>query len=133
MTSNKGRMMAESNPILVGVEGFVVGEEFQLEHGKSLIVGRSRSCDVSLRHCAKWLQLDPDERDLEQDFKTVSRKHMRVTYYNVNSIEIEDLSSNGTFVDGKRIDRILISDIKEKQHEILLGTQERFRLEWKEA
>ena len=48
-----------------------------------------------------------------------------------NSIELEDLSSNGTFVDGKRIDRLVITDVKETPHEILLGAGDAFRLEWR--
>ena len=123
--------MPDPCPVLVGIEGFVLGEEHSLKHGKTMVIGRSRTCDVSLRRCLRWLQLEPDQRDEEKDFKTVSRKHFRVTFYNANSIEIEDLSSNGTFIDGKRIDRVLISDIKERDHEILLGTRERFKLAWK--
>jgi len=123
--------MAESCPVLVGVDGFVAGEEIPLQYGKTIIVGRSRSCDISLRRCPRWRELPVEERETEADFKTVSRKHLRVTFYNANSIELEDLSSNGTFVDGKRIERILISDLKEREHEILLGTKERFSLAWK--
>ena len=124
--------MADAGPVLAGVDGIIAGEEFPLEYGRSLVVGRSRSCDISLRRCQNWLDLDEDEREDEKDFKTVSRKHCRVSFYNANSIEIEDLSSNGTFVDGKRVDRILIRDVKEQDHEILLGTRERFRLTWKD-
>jgi pSer/pThr/pTyr-binding forkhead associated (FHA) protein len=123
--------MAAEGPVLIGVEGFVQGEEYPLDYGQTLIIGRSRSCDISLRRCPKWLEQNPANRDETKDFKTVSRKHVRVSFYNANSIEIEDLSSNGTFVDGKRVDRILISDIKERGHELLLGTRERFKLVWR--
>ncbi|NQT88015.1 FHA domain-containing protein, partial [bacterium] len=45
--------------------------------------------------------------------------------------EVEDLSSNGTFVDGRRISRTVITDLRERSYELLLGTRERFRLEWR--
>ena len=122
--------MATEGPALIGIEGFVQGEVYPLQYGQSVIIGRSRSCDISLRRCRRWLELDPASRNAEKDFKTVSRKHVRISFHNANSIEIEDLSSNGTFVDGKRIDRTLISDIKERDHEILLGTREKFKLCW---
>ncbi|MBI2191411.1 MAG: FHA domain-containing protein [Planctomycetes bacterium] len=123
--------MENEGPILIGIAGLIEGEQYPLQYGQSVVIGRSRSCDISLRKCARWQELPPEERNEEKDFKTVSRKHVRITFYNANSIEIEDLSSNGTFVDGQRVDRVLISDIKERDHEIQLGTQERFRLSWR--
>ena len=56
---------------------------------------------------------------------------MRISYYNANSIEVEDLSSNGTFVNGRRIRRVVITDLRDRSHELLLGTREQFRLEWR--
>mgnify|MGYP001177146324 CR=1 FL=1 len=128
--ADSDRQVADG-PVLEGIDGLVNGESFPLEYGQTVIVGRSRSCEISLRRCPKWLDLSPADREKEKDLKTVSRKHVRVSFYNANSIEIEDLSSNGTFVDGKRIDRLLISDIKEKEHDILLGTRERLKLIWR--
>ena len=118
-------------PVLVGVDGFVAGEEHSLEYGSTVVIGRSRSCEVSLQRAGSWLALSPEERDAAKDFKTVSRKHARVSYYNANSIEVEDLSSNGTFVNGKRIKRLVITDLRERDYDVLLGTRERFRLEWR--
>lgn len=118
-------------PILVGLEGFVQGEEYPLWRGATVVIGRSRSCDISLRRCKAWLALGSEERDEQKDFKTVSRKHVRVSYLDTDSVEIEDLSSNGTFVDGQRIDRIVVSDLRERSRELLLGSREKLRLEWR--
>ncbi len=118
-------------PVLIGTAGFVDGEEYEVAVGSTMVIGRSRSCDISLQRCKAWLALDEDERDAAQDFKTVSRKHARISYDDAESIEIEDLSSNGTFIDGDRIDRIVIDDLQERSHELLLGTRETFRLEWR--
>lgn len=125
--------MDTEGPVLIGVAGLIEGEEYPLQYGQAVVIGRSRSCEISLRKCQKYKELDAEERQGEKEFKTVSRKHVRITFYNANSIEIEDLSSNGTFVDGQRVDRVLISDIKERDHEVQLGTQERFKLCWKKA
>lgn len=118
-------------PMLVGVDGFVRGEEYALQYGATVILGRSRSCGISLRRCKAWLALDPEKRNAEKDFQTVSRKHCRVSYYDAVGIEVEDLSSNGTFVNGERTVRIVIRDLRERSYELLLGTRERFRLEWR--
>ena len=117
-------------PALVGTAGFVKGEAFPVGLGSTVVIGRSRSCDISLQRCPTWLELDEDERDAARDFKTVSRKHVRVSCYDSDNVEVEDLSSNGTFVDGRRVDRIVLTDLRERSHELLLGTREAFRLEW---
>jgi pSer/pThr/pTyr-binding forkhead associated (FHA) protein len=123
--------MSEQRPVLVGIKGMVQGEEYPLEHGESLVIGRSRECDVSLRDCKRWQEAEDEGRSLEEGSKTVSRKHLKISFHDPDSIELEDLSSNGTFVDGKRIDRMVISDLRQTPHEVTLGAGEKFRLEWK--
>ena len=118
-------------PVLVGVSGVVQGTVFPLVYGKSIVVGRSRSCDVSLRNCARWIEAEKAGKNPDKATKTVSRKHVKISYYNANSIEVEDLSSNGTFVDGKRVDRVVLTDLKEKPHNVQMGAGEIFRLEWR--
>jgi pSer/pThr/pTyr-binding forkhead associated (FHA) protein len=118
-------------PVLVGTEGLVRGVEFPIEYGATVVVGRSRSCDLSLQRLDSWADLKPEEQNQEKDFRAVSRKHVRISYYNANSIEVEDLSSNGTFVDGKRVKRVVVTDLRERSYELLLGTREKFRLEWR--
>ncbi len=122
--------MANEGPVLVGVSGVVEGEVFPLEYGKAVIIGRSRSCDISLRDCARWQELE-DAGTVEETARTVSRRHVKLTYHNAASIELEDLSSNGTFVDGNRVDRVVLSDVKETAHDVQMGGGERFRLEWR--
>ena len=118
-------------PVLAGTDGLVRGVEFPIEYGATVVVGRSRSCDLSLQRLDSWESLKPEEQNQEKDFRAVSRKHVRISYYNANSIEIEDLSSNGTFVDGKRVKRIVLTDLRERSYELILGTREKFRLEWR--
>ncbi|MFP4057124.1 MAG: FHA domain-containing protein [Candidatus Brocadiia bacterium] len=118
-------------PVLVGTGGFVRGEAYPLSAGSTVVIGRSRSCDISLRRCKAWLALEPEDRDEERDFRTVSRKHTRIRHRDDGTIEVEDLSSNGTFLNGERIRRAVISDLRERSYELLLGTREKFRLQWR--
>jgi len=118
-------------PVLVGIEGFVQGEEYALWRGATVVLGRSRGCDISLRRCKSWLALDPAQRDEASDFKTVSRRHVRISCGDDGSVEVEDLSSNGTFLDGERITRVVIHNLRERSRELRLGTREKFRLEWR--
>ena len=123
--------MATQGPVLVGLAGVVEGEEFPLEYGKAVTVGRSRSCDISLRNCKRWIELEESDGIPDETAKTVSRKHLKITFHNADSIELEDLSSNGTFVDGNRIDRLVVTDIRDAAHEVQLGGGDKFRLEWR--
>lgn len=117
--------------MLKGIGGLVKGETFTVDYGETVIIGRSSSCDISLKKCEKYLLLDPEEKDAEKHFQTVSRKQCRISFYNTTSIEVEDLSSsNGTFLDGEQIKKVIINDIKENSHELLLGTKEKFVMEW---
>lgn len=117
--------------VLRGIGGLVEGEEFFIDYGETVIIGRSSGCDISLKKCEKYLLLDPDAKDAEKHFQTVSRRQVRISFYNATSVEIEDLSSsNGSFLDGEQIKKVIISDIKENGHELLLGTKEKFMLSW---
>ncbi len=123
--------MISEQLILRGVGGLAEGETFRVDYGETVIVGRSSSCDISLKKCEKYLLLDQESKDSEKHFQTVSRKQVRISFYNATSIEIEDLSSsNGSFLDGEQIKKVIISDIKENSHELLLGTKEKFVLSW---
>ncbi len=123
--------MAGEGLVLVGIAGIMEGELFPLEYGKSVTIGRSRSCDISLRNCKRWDELEQAGGIPEETSKTVSRRHVKVTFHNAASIEIEDLSSNGTYLDGKRIDRIVVTDVRETSHEVKLGGGDVLRLEWR--
>jgi hypothetical protein len=116
-------------PTLVGISGHFIGEVFPLEYGKALTVGRSRTADFSLRRTVRYRQQEQKERDKDDGAKTISSKHFQITMYNLRSIEIKNLSPNGTNLDGKPVETALINDIASKAHEISFGTDEVFRLE----
>lgn len=119
-------------PTLIGVAGHVKGEEMKLEYGKTIVVGRSRSADFSLRRMKAVAAMSDEEREKDQELRTVSGRHFEITMYNLNSIEIVNLSPNGTCVDGKFVDKIVIDDVATRPHEIRIGSQEVFSLQMKE-
>ncbi|MHC4777500.1 MAG: FHA domain-containing protein [Planctomycetota bacterium] len=122
---------APGTVLLVGTEGLVEGEIFRINQGETIVVGRSRSCDISLRKCFKYLALDPEERKKDRHFQTVSRKHLRLIFKDKDQIELENMGANGTFIDGTKVDKVIITDVRFQTHEVLLGTREKFRLEWR--
>jgi S1-C subfamily serine protease len=70
---------------------FVIDKD-KLEKGQSLVIGRSRSCDVVLSH------------------ESVSRRHARMWLDKSGVLWIEDLgSSAGTYVDAERITKAAVS------------------------
>lgn len=116
--------------ILRGIEGLVEGEVFPLSYGQTVILGRSRNCDISLKKSRKYQTLTEDQKKNDTDFLSVSRRHTKIAFFNSQSIEIEDMSANGTYVNGEKVSKKVIGDIKDKAYEVRLGTREKFRLEW---
>ncbi len=56
----------------------------------------------------------------DRGFNRVSRRHARVSYPERGRIEIEDMSRNGTFVNGSRIQRMRLAELSGEGVEILL-------------
>jgi pSer/pThr/pTyr-binding forkhead associated (FHA) protein len=116
-------------PTLVGVAGHFTGEQLPLEYGKTVSIGRSREADFSLRRTQKYRAQSVAEHDRDLSARTVSARHFQVTMYNLNSIEVRNLSPNGTLVDGKRTDVVMLDDVPKRAHEIRFGKEEVLRLE----
>jgi hypothetical protein len=124
-----GEFRMQHVPSLVGVNGYFNGHVFPLEYGKTFTIGRSRRADFSLRRTHQYRAKNQDDRDKDAAPKTVSGLHFQITMYNLGSIEIKNLSRNGTLVDGKSVATTLIKDVARKSHEIRCGMDEVFRLE----
>jgi len=118
-------------PRLVGLSGHVAGEELILEYGKKVVIGRSRSADWSLVRMKAWAAKSETEREADDAFRTVSGKHFEITMVNLGSIEVVNLSPNGTMLDGKPVSRTTITDVASTPHEIRFGADEILRLETK--
>lgn len=112
---------------LAGTDGLLCYDRLDLTLGRSIVVGRSRGCDLSLRRSKTFLTSDEaTQRRILADraFLKVSRRHVRITFLARDHVEIWNLSRNGTWVNGERIDRILITRIPPEGVEIrLAGTE----------
>lgn len=117
-------------PTLVGIEGLVKGEVFPLDSGNEIIVGRSRSCDISLRKLDAYRNMAPDDRDNDHDFNTVSRSHIRIQVIKENHVRFEDISTNGTYWNDQLITEPVDVDLSDASSDtiIRLGARESFRL-----
>ena len=115
--------------VLCGAYGTFKGKKYLIHQGQSVCIGRSHSCDI----CLDASSSKKDEKHEEQEgrqFQTISRKHLQITFKSETNVELEDLSANGTVVDGEKIDKIVLTDVATEVHVILLGTREKFTLEW---
>jgi len=80
-----------------GHGGLFAGVDMTLVPGETVVVGRSRTCDVSL--------LAPGRRAHASQLGRVSRIHCEIECLKAGDVEIRDLSRNGTLVDGVRAPR----------------------------
>ena len=114
-----------------GIRGFLQGEELLLKRGDEVVVGRSRHCDLSVRRSTRYLErADRLNVSESEAWRTVSRQHVRIAYHRPDHIVIEDLSANGSFLDGQRIEgKANIADIESSPRVLALGSVERLKLE----
>jgi pSer/pThr/pTyr-binding forkhead associated (FHA) protein len=119
--------MTDVVPVLIGTAGMVEGECFVLGEGVEVTIGRSRSCDVSLRKTSAYLKTPSQVRDNDHDFNTVSRRHVRLQI-SAGQAAIQDLSSNGTYCNGEQLVQPRKVDLKAGACSIRLGTRETFDL-----
>lgn len=89
-----------------GHDGLLEGVRRRLRPGQTLVIGRSRSCDLSLRRTPRFVR-HPDQLELfrSEEFRRISRIHCEIVFLTDGRIEIRDLSSNGTRVNGERVKR----------------------------
>lgn len=100
------------------------GETLKLSLGETIVCGRSRHCDWSLKRTPAFLMADEEEREALRGslaFRSVSRRHVRIAFLAADMLDIENLSTNGTFVDGHKVDRLILKDCITEAHEIRLG------------
>jgi pSer/pThr/pTyr-binding forkhead associated (FHA) protein len=98
-----------------GHGGLLAGVSLHLARGETLVVGRSRSCDLSLRKTRVFThRSDADDVLASRQFNRVSRIHCEIELRKDGSVQIRDLSRNGTIVDGVRVGRT---------HVLRLGSQ----------
>ena len=109
---------------LVGLGDVAEGQHVTLNLGESILVGRSRHCAWSLRRTPRYLKAPAEGRqELHQDqaYSSVSRKHARISYIAPDMLEVKNLSANGTLVDGRLVDKLILTDCRQVDHRIQLG------------
>jgi pSer/pThr/pTyr-binding forkhead associated (FHA) protein len=112
--------------LLRGLEGLGEGQQVKLSLGETIVIGRSRHCDWSLRRSPAYLKsADGDRKQIEEDlaFKACSRRHAQIAYVSADMVEIQNLSTNGTLVDGHKVDRIVLTDCRTTAHRLRLGVR----------
>lgn len=117
---------------LTGTEGLLRNDSLVIRLGETVTVGRSRSCDFSMRRSKRFLAAPAEEQHRildDRGFNKVSRQHARISFLARGQVEICDLSRNGTFIDDVRvIDKKLLRDLDGLGVEIRLADSERMRL-----
>jgi len=124
--------MEKKKLVLTGTAGYSEGETFSIPVGESAVIGRSRSCDFSLRKLKSWLEAENEERDEAEEFKTVSRRHVKIEVRKEGEnviVGITDLSRNGTFIDEEKISTRFEIEDWEEPHYVRLGEHEQYRME----
>ena len=107
-----------------GLGDLAQGQQVKISLGESIVVGRSRHCEWSLRRAPTYLKSDAGARnEIRHDlrYNSVSRKHARISYVAPDMVEIENLSGNGTLVDGKLVHKIVLTDCRSVTHRLQMG------------
>jgi pSer/pThr/pTyr-binding forkhead associated (FHA) protein len=120
--------MADQVLLLTGTAGLVAGERYLLAEVADVVLGRSRSCDVSLRRCGGYLKAPAATRDQDHDFNTVSRRHLRIQV-GLGRMTLTDSSTNGSFLNDEQVRQPLTVDIGVATWTIRLGTRETLTLQ----
>lgn len=113
MSPQEDRVLAE------GLGAWFGGLRAVLSPGGTLVVGRSRSCDLSIRRSERFTSR-PDKDDVlrSREFNRVSRIHCEISLVGPRTVEVRDLSSNGTWVAGRRVRGSVVVDLSQGAVEV---------------
>ena len=114
---------------LTGTEGLVKGLVFVVGQGTRVGIGRSPSCGLSLHALRTAVPRDSTEG---QTFRSISRRHATIRFKE-SGVRITARNRSATFVDGDKIDTVILSDLGARTHTLRLGGADTFRLELSEA
>lgn len=106
MTHDNAQYCLSSRIWLWGEKGLYEGEQVAVCLGEAVVVGRSRVCSFSVVRTAAGKKLGREALEKHASYRQISRKHFRVSLLSPDLVEVEDLSTNGTSVNGYRVARI---------------------------
>ena len=127
MIETKAGTVGYDQDVYIALKGegdLAAGQSVKLNLGETIVVGRSRHCGWSLKRAPAYLKATGKKRhEIQQqlEYCSVSRKHLQIAFLAKDMVELTNLSGNGTFVDGKQIDRIVLDDCTTHEHAIRLG------------
>lgn len=100
------------------------GQTLRISEGQSVVAGRSRWCDWSLKRSPAYLKSSGSQRRRLQaslEFTSTSRRHVRITLHNAKKVEIESLGGNGTLLEGEPVERIVLEDVTQRPYSLRMG------------
>jgi pSer/pThr/pTyr-binding forkhead associated (FHA) protein len=109
---------------LSGLGDLAEGQHLKVRLGETISLGRSRHCDWSLRRTPRFLKSHAESRvEIKGDlaYSSVSRRHATLSYLAEDLVEVQNLSGNGTLVDGVLVDKLVLTDCRTATHRIQLG------------
>jgi pSer/pThr/pTyr-binding forkhead associated (FHA) protein len=109
---------------LYGVRGLVAGETFTVREGATVAVGRSRSCELSLARTAAYRRIGRAHLERNRAFRRISRRHLTIAYVSAERIVLRDTSTNGTRVDGSRVDEVVLTWDSLERRPVTIGIGE---------
>lgn len=114
--------------LLIGISGIFNGERYLIGEGASVIVGRSRSCDVSAARTRVYRRVGGNVLNRDRAFLKMSRRHFQVFFDSGDSVRLRDLSTNGIKVDGERVGEVVFTADELEKRRVLLtfGNDEAF-------
>lgn len=119
--------MQGMTPILVGVDGLAAGEHFVLERERTIQIGRSSVCEISLQRVPRYKVLSETQRAQLPEFQAISRRHLTITITG-SVAHLENHSQIGTWCDEIRFDGIQTVVLSTEGVTLRLGPREQFRL-----
>lgn len=120
MDIEKATYDASVRAVVEGRTGLFKGEHAMLHLGQGIVVGRSRSCDVSVARAAECLKLSKEALEHHSSYRKISRKHFKVSLISADCLEVEDLSTNGTLVNGHKVQRLQITGFMSDMKRVII-------------
>ena len=114
--------------LLTGTAGLVEGASFRVEEGTAVVLGRSRACGISLHGLGETAEARSATRE-GKAFRSISRRHVTIRFEDGGRVQIVDRSRHGTYLDGEKVDTVILTDLPERAHDLRLGPAETFRME----
>ena len=117
--------------VIRGMGGYLEDETYRLSYGQKVTIGRSRHCTFSLKDARKFVE-GGDASATDEAFLRVSRNHLEISYPHPRMVEVRNLSRNGTRVDGKAIERVVLSELGNGTM-VRFGPEEELQLSWEDV